>query len=85
MHAIDSAGTIVAQVDRQPRDGAYPTSLWLAGEYLVEPYSLRIPNGGPVRLIAGWYDARNGVRLPVQSGLTFEPDALPLADRLPVC
>ncbi len=71
---LNSAGQVVAQVDRQPQEGAAPTTTWLLGEFLTDSYSLSLPPNlppGPYRLITGLYDAATGQRLPVASGGDF--------------
>jgi hypothetical protein len=62
---------VVAQQDHMPLDGAAPTTTWLVGEYLTDPYRLQVPAGlasGQYRVITGLYDASTGQRLPVSSG-----------------
>lgn len=63
---------VVAQVDRQPLNGAAPTTTWLPGEYLTDAYTLPLDlPAGEYRLIAGVYNAATGQRLPVASGGDF--------------
>jgi hypothetical protein len=65
---------VVAQVDRPPLDGTAPTNTWLVGEYLSDPYRLRLPADlapGVYHVIAGLYAAQTGRRLPVSSGGDF--------------
>jgi 4-amino-4-deoxy-L-arabinose transferase-like glycosyltransferase len=71
---LNSAGQVVAQVDRQPQEGAAPTTSWLPGEFLTDSYNLSLPLNlppGPYRLITGLFDAATGQRLPVASGGDF--------------
>ena len=58
VHALDAQGALVAQDDHSPFGGAYPASLWGAGECAREGFALKIPAGfsGPVTLYTGWYD-----------------------------
>jgi hypothetical protein len=42
-HLVDSSGALVAQKDSAPRDGTYATSIWDAGEIVIDPYTLTIP------------------------------------------
>lgn len=58
VHLIAPDGAVVAQVDRQPRDGAYPTAGWLPGEVVVETVSFDLTDRAPgrYRLGLGWYD-----------------------------
>ncbi len=65
---------VVAQQDLQPLAGRAPTSTWLRGEFLSDPYRLRLPTDlppGSYRVIAGMYDASSGQRLPVSAGGDF--------------
>ena len=59
VHALDAQGGLVAQDDHTPFGGAYPTSLWDAGECAREGFALKIPPSfsGPLTLYTGWYDA----------------------------
>ncbi len=62
---------VAAQQDLQPLNDAAPTSTWLTGEFLADPYRLRLPGDlrpGDYRLIAGLYDSQTGQRLPVSAG-----------------
>lgn len=65
VHVLDENGNILAQHDSQPREGGYPTSLWITGEYVSD--TIQIPTTG--RAIAlGWYVAETGERLKTESG-----------------
>jgi hypothetical protein len=69
VHALDANGTIIAQVDRQPQNGNYPTSIWDAGEQVRDDYALAIPPRKTVeRIVVGLYRADTGERLPVGDG-----------------
>jgi hypothetical protein len=62
--ATGQSGTIVAQMDRQPADGAYPTSLWDPGEVIRD--SIRVPAQAPAgsyEVVVGLYDLTTGRRL----------------------
>ena len=64
VHVLDAAGQVVAQSDAQPRDGAYPTSLWAANEFISDTYTFDLPPGAyPLEL--GLYLPETGERLPV--------------------
>lgn len=68
VHAVDAAGTVVAQSDGPPASGGVraPTGTWLPGEYLRTDHTLAIPPGVSVaELRVGLYDPQTGVRLPV--------------------
>ncbi|MEM7344887.1 MAG: glycosyltransferase family 39 protein [Chloroflexota bacterium] len=71
VQVLDSAEQVVAQTDLQPLGGAAPTTTWLSGEILTDSYSLTLPDqitAGQYRLIAGFYDATTGQRLPIKEG-----------------
>jgi hypothetical protein len=63
VHVRDAAGQIVAQADRQPRAGAYPTSLWAPGEFVTDDFTFALPSGN-YSLSVGLYEAETGQRLP---------------------
>lgn len=72
LHLIDADGNIVAQVDRPPLvDGeAYGTSLWLAGEVVIDAMDLALPldlPAGEYRLRLGFYLPDTGERLALES------------------
>jgi hypothetical protein len=62
VHLLDGAGKLVAQDDRPPRDGAYPTSLWEVGERVADEHALAAPPGR-YRVVVGMYDPTTGRRL----------------------
>jgi uncharacterized membrane protein len=67
VHAVDTNEIIRAQRDQIPGAGAYPTTTWVKGEYLIEAYDLAVPHDVPpgeyfIRI--GMYDAKTGRRLP---------------------
>jgi hypothetical protein len=68
VHLLDGSDQVVAQDDRQPQQGAYPTSVWDEGEVIVDGHSLALPSGlpaGQYRLRVGLYRPETGQRLPV--------------------
>ncbi|MCX6018909.1 MAG: glycosyltransferase family 39 protein [Chloroflexi bacterium] len=68
VHIYDATGKQIAQQDAQPFDGQYPTGLWSVGEFVRDERTLTLPaDAHEIRI--GWYDARNGERLPA-----FKPD-----------
>ena len=74
VHLYDPAtGEIVTQVDSMPRNYTYPTSQWVAGEFIAETLTLDLSQvrPGAYRLGIGWYDPTTGDRLPA-SGPTGE-------------
>ena len=73
VHLLDSAGTIVAQDDSIPRQGAYPTTQWVEGEVVEDRFVLQLRSDlapGDYRLEIGLYDAdRTGLpRLKAPDG-----------------
>jgi 4-amino-4-deoxy-L-arabinose transferase-like glycosyltransferase len=68
VHVLDAAGTIVAQRDRLPQDGAAPTGGWLPGEWLDDPQGRLTLPPGRYRVVVGLYDAESGVRLVSPAG-----------------
>jgi hypothetical protein len=68
----DGAPTVVAQLDTQPLNGERPATSWRPGEILSETYRLdlaSVPAGNELRYFFGYYDWRNGQRLPLDGGL----------------
>ncbi len=79
-HLMTVDGVLVAQQDGWPREGNWPTTFWLPGDYVEDHYVLTIPPdapSGPYRLSVGMYDATTGERLPaVQEGQRLPEDRL---------
>ena len=68
VHLADSTGRVWAQVDGWPRQGRYPTSLWMQDEVVVEQPTLLLPDDlppGPYTLRVGFYLQSDGTHLPV--------------------
>jgi 4-amino-4-deoxy-L-arabinose transferase-like glycosyltransferase len=70
VHLLDQDGQIVSQQDQIPGGGQFPTTGWVPGEFLTDPYNLRIPADTPpgqaaYHLEIGLYDANDFSRLPV--------------------
>ncbi len=71
VHLTDAKGRVGAQVDGGPRQGRYPTSLWMADEVVVEQLALPLPADlppGPYTLRVGFYLPEDGAHLPVNGG-----------------
>jgi hypothetical protein len=71
VHAVDSAtGEMIAQYDAAPRNWAYPTTWWEAGEFVADPIELALPgaNGRNIQLQIGLYDEQTGERLVLNTG-----------------
>lgn len=68
VHLVDAEENIVAQHDKQPLGGDWPTSAWQPGETVPDTYILEVPEqtaAGTYQLRVGLYLLRNGRRLPV--------------------
>lgn len=68
VHMVDSADEIVAKIDRQPTDGAYPMLQWVADDWIVDTQSLALPADlapGTYDLRVGLFDAESGLRAAV--------------------
>lgn len=63
---------VLAQLDTQPRQGEEPATTWTPGDILTDTYRLELPAQPPledVRYYFGYYDWRDGTRLPVDGGI----------------
>lgn len=60
-HALDGAGQPIGGQDNQPMNGAYPTSWWIPGEYVIDSYT--ITAASPAAIDVGLYDPETGARL----------------------
>ncbi|MBZ0302984.1 MAG: hypothetical protein K8J31_24780 [Anaerolineae bacterium] len=67
VHVLDDSGAIIAQRDVMPVTGSYPTSLWAAGEYVLDEHVFEDLPPGRYHLRVGLYDQADGVRLTQQS------------------
>jgi len=61
VQAIGPDGAVLAQADRQPAGGTRPTTSWLPGEVITDPYTL--PLAGATHLSLGLYDPATQARL----------------------
>ncbi len=70
VHMLNKSNQIVAQSDRPPGNGQYPTSLWDVGEIIVNPIDISWANvpDGSYRLVVGLYNPSDGVRLSTSEG-----------------
>jgi len=67
---VNDNGEIVAQHDRLPGEGAWPTTAWVPGEYVADTCLLKLPEDtvpGRYQLIVVWYDLATGIPLKVSS------------------
>jgi len=67
-HIRNPIGEIVTQKDGPPASGAYPTSLWEAGEVIKDDFTIPLEQlePGQYELVVGLYDPSTGKRLPVE-------------------
>jgi Dolichyl-phosphate-mannose-protein mannosyltransferase len=67
---VDRQGRVVAEEQRQPRDGAFPTTQWNMGDWIEDQHRLQLPAnlaGGTYTLRVGLYDpAQNNQRAEVR-------------------
>jgi 4-amino-4-deoxy-L-arabinose transferase-like glycosyltransferase len=71
VHFIGQEGQILAQWDSQPREGAYPTSLWDRGEVVRDERELALPEelpAGEYQIAVGMYLLETMQRLPILDG-----------------
>ncbi len=67
VHLIDSDADLVVQSDHPPLNGAYPTSLWKAGDVVRDLHRLTIDHAaasGACTLSIGMYNPETNERLP---------------------
>jgi len=71
VHLIDENGQIRAQEDHPPLNGEAPTTGWVPGEVLRDPYQISLPSDllpGLYSLRTGLYDPVTGQRLAAAEG-----------------
>jgi hypothetical protein len=67
-HLLDEHHRIWGQQDNLPVGGTYPTTGWLPGEVIVDPYQIPVRDDAPpgrYQIEVGLYDGATGLRLPV--------------------
>ncbi len=67
-HLLDGQGALRGQRDSVPMAGQHPTSGWVAGEVIVDPYELPVDadaQPGTHQIEIGLYEPATGRRLPV--------------------
>lgn len=77
----DAAEGIMAQVDGEPRRGAYPFRVWSPGEAVSETLLVALPPDMPAGdyvLLLGVYDAASGARLPLAGAEDYGAQRLSL-------
>jgi hypothetical protein len=62
VHLLDANGGILTQTDAMPRENSYPTSVWIAGEFVTDTYTLPALADG-VTFRVGLYDSVTGAQL----------------------
>jgi hypothetical protein len=65
IHLNDANGQRLTQKDRRPGNGSYPTTVWTAGETLVDIYELWSQGAVPTQFVVGWYRSDNKHHIPV--------------------
>jgi hypothetical protein len=66
-HLLDPVGQIWGQMDSDPWRGKAPTTSWMVGEVITDPYEILVDADappGPYAIEIGMYDASTGRRLP---------------------
>jgi hypothetical protein len=77
LHVLDADGQLVAQQDARPGGGSRPTTGWIAGEYLADPYDIVLPEGVDakgLRLAVGMYDLASGCAIAGDDRRQVQPD-----------
>jgi hypothetical protein len=67
-HLIGPDGQTWGQWDNKPQRGQAPTTRWLPGQVIADPYQIPLSEGaqaGPLTLEVGMYDLQTMARLPV--------------------
>ncbi|RMF79401.1 MAG: hypothetical protein D6737_11560 [Chloroflexi bacterium] len=62
IHIVDENGEIVAQRDVKPVDNTYPTTLWQAGEYVIDDHYIAVTQPRLYRMRIGVYNPFDGKR-----------------------
>lgn len=65
IHLVDTRDEIVAEDNRQPRDGAFPMTQWVLGDWIEDRHPLPLPANlaaGQYTIRIGLYDPRTGER-----------------------
>jgi hypothetical protein len=68
VHLLDASGSVRAQVDAQPVNGAYPISLWNVGQIVRDVYTLSLPGDlapGDYKIEIGMYEYPSLARVGV--------------------
>jgi mannosyltransferase len=68
-HLVAADGQTWGQWDNQPQRGGLPTTRWMPGQVIADPYQIPVSAdapAGPLELWTGMYDALTMTRLPVR-------------------
>jgi hypothetical protein len=87
VHLLDGQGNLAGSGDGPPMDGAYPTSVWQAGDHVVDGHAVTTEGRllpGTYLVEVGWYDPDSGQRLPVSVGGKPHPSGAVQAGTLTV-
>lgn len=71
VHLVGAEGEPLAQSDRAPENGFYPTSAWDVGEWVEDKYTMVVAAdtpGGAYTLVVGLYRPSELERLPLANG-----------------
>jgi hypothetical protein len=82
-HLLDEGEGIQGQQDNPPLRGSYPTTVWVAGEVVVDEYDIQVdPDASPgVHVIeVGMYDPADLSRLPVRDPTGMAGDRILLGE-----
>jgi len=77
VHAYDAAGRLVGTGDGPPMSGNFPTSLWQAGDRILDEHMLALPAGlalNDVQIKVGLYRPEDTLRLEARQGATRLPE-----------
>jgi len=77
VHLLDASGRIVGQNDSPPQNGAYPTTLWAAGDVVLDNHQLQGATAGEQQLEIGLYTTPDLQRVPASL-----PDGQPNGDHV---
>lgn len=81
VHLLNEQGQLVAQQDNEPNAGQYPTSAWVSGDMIRDPYAIPVPAelpSGHYLLSVGMYEWPSLQRLPVTLDGVRQGDAITL-------
>jgi hypothetical protein len=85
-HLVGQDGQLIGQQDNMPLRGTAPTTCWIPGQIIADPYDIAIDPGatpGDYVLETGFYRWDTGERLPV-TGPAAAPDRRVVLTQIPV-